>query len=77
MAKKSVSAHPGPILEEHSGPGWDQDGPGWPPPQDLDGPEMLKNKAHGESGRDPLGPGMGSGSGSDPGEGLDGTPQRQ
>ena len=41
MAKKSVSAGPGPIQKERSGPGWDQDGPGWPPPRDLDGPEML------------------------------------
>ena len=39
--------------------GWDQDGPGWPPPRDLDGSETLQNKAHGESGRDHLGPGMG------------------
>ena len=42
-------------------PAWDQDGPGWPPPQDLDGSETLQNKAHGESGRDPFGPGMGPG----------------
>ena len=44
-------------------------GPGWV--------RMLKNKAHGKSGRDPFGPGMGSGRapGSDPGEGLDGTPR--
>ena len=61
VAKKTVSARPGPILEERSGPGWDQDGPGWPPPRELDGSEMLKNKARGESGRDPLRPGMESG----------------
>ena len=44
MAKKSVSARPGLILEERSGPGWDQDGPGWPPPRDLDGSETLSTK---------------------------------
>ena len=27
--------------KERSGPGWDQDGPGWPPPRDLDGFETL------------------------------------
>ena len=27
--------------KERPGPGWDQDGPGWPPPRDLDGSEML------------------------------------
>ena len=58
MAKKSVSAR---SWKERSGAGWDQDGPGWPPPRDLDGPEILENKAHGESGRDPFGPGMGPG----------------
>ena len=47
--------------KELLGAGWDQDGPGWPPPRDLDGSEMLENKAHGESGRDPFGPGMGTG----------------
>ena len=38
---------------------------------------MLKSKAHAESGRDPFGPGDGiwTGPGSDPGEGLDGTPR--
>ena len=42
--------------KERSGAGWDQ-----APPRDLDGSEMLENKAHGESGRDPFGPGMGPG----------------
>ena len=27
--------------KERSGAGWDQDGPGWPPPRDLDGSETL------------------------------------
>ena len=27
--------------KEPSGAGWDQDGPGWPPPRDLDGSETL------------------------------------
>ena len=27
--------------KKRSGPGWDQDGPGWPPPRDLDGSETL------------------------------------
>ena len=30
--------------KERSGPGWDQDGPGWPPPRDLDGSEMLRSR---------------------------------
>ena len=47
--------------KERSGAGWDQDGPGWPPPRDLGGSEILENKAHDESGRDPFGPGMGPG----------------
>ena len=27
--------------KERPGAGWDQDGPGWPPPRDLDGSETL------------------------------------
>ena len=66
--------------KEKSPAGWDQDGPGWPPPGDLDGSEMLENKAHGESGRDPFGPGMGPGRAQGRTqarvtEGLDGTPR--
>ena len=61
VAEKSVSAHPGPIPEnarEQDGTKTGRDGPHlgtWM------GPEMLENKAHGESGRDPFGPGMGPG----------------
>ena len=61
--------------KERSGAGWGQDGTGWPPPRNLDRSEMLENKSHGESGRDPFGPVMGPGRAQDPGEGLDGTPR--
>ena len=43
--------------------GSSSDGPGWPPPRDLDGSETQQNKAHGQSGRDPFGPGVGPGRG--------------
>ena len=62
VAKKSVSARPGPILEgtlaSRMGPGRAGMAPTlgtWM------GPKYCKNKAHGESGRDTLGPGMGPG----------------
>ena len=42
VAKKSVSARPqARSWKERSGAGWDQDGPGWPPPRDLDGSQTL------------------------------------
>ena len=39
------------------------------------GPKRCKTKHMAKSGRDPFAPGMGPGRGSDPGEGLDGTPR--
>ena len=80
MVKKSVSAHPGPILEERSGPGLDQDGPGWGGPhlpRDLDGSENAVNQSTWRiwTGSFRTRDGIPTGLGSDPGEGLDGTPR--
>ena len=50
-----------PSRKERSRQGRDQDGLGWTPPQDLDGPKTLEKKTHGEFGQDAFGSGMGSG----------------
>ena len=68
------SGRPSPIPDQGirkacSGQGWDQDGPGWPPLQDLDGSNVFLGTLRTWDGTlmDP---------GSDPGKGLDGTPRR-
>ena len=66
----------GPILEEHSGPGWDQDGPGCPPLGTWMGPKRCKAKHMANLDGTASDPGWDlDGPGSDPSEGLDGTPR--
>ena len=58
--------------KERSGPGWDQDGPGWPPPQDLDWVRSAVKQSTWRIWTGPLRTWDGTWTG--PGEGLDGTP---
>ena len=71
--RSPVSARPGPILEERMGPGWAGVAL-------TSGPGRVRNAAKQSTWRIWTGPlrtrdGIWTGPGSDPGEGLDGTPR--